>query len=73
MRSVVTDNNIRRAIPCKVSFQFVYDCDRFGVFQSVDLSEAAEIIDSDHVVLAVEFEQVYGYFFPLARAKLMQL
>ena len=34
-----------------MSFQFLYDR-RFAVFQSVNLSEVAEVIDSDHVVFA---------------------
>ena len=35
-----------------MSFQFLYDSSRFGVFQSVNLSDVAEVIDSDHVVFA---------------------
>ena len=31
-------------------------------FESVDLPEVAEVIDSNRVVFAVEFEQVYVLF-----------
>ena len=42
-------------------------------FESVDLPEVAEVIDSNRVVFAVEFEQVYAYFFSLVRGKFMRL
>ena len=42
-----------------------------SVFRSVDLPEVAEVVDSDHVVFAVEFEQVDAYPFPLVRGKFM--
>ena len=44
-----------------------------SVFRSVDLPEVAEVVDSDIVVFAVKFEQVYAYFFSLARGKFMRL
>ena len=50
----------------QTELQFLYDSSRFGIFESVDLPEAAEATDSDHVVFATELEQVHSYFFPLA-------
>ena len=62
--SVIGHEDFGAAITCKMWLQFLNNCHSCGGAELVYFPVVAKVINSDHVILAFAFEEIYGDLLP---------